>query len=114
MHELAVSESIINIATEHAKRADGKQVTDIYLVIGSLSSIVDDSIQFYWDIISQGTICAGARLHFERIPARMACLKCGHVYTLEGELTPCTKCASDRVKVIAGNEFRVDSIEITK
>jgi hydrogenase nickel incorporation protein HypA/HybF len=114
MHELAVTESIINIATEHAKQAGGKQVTDIYLVIGRLSSIVDDSIQFYWDIISQSTMCAGARLHFERIPARMACLNCGHTYTLEGELTLCTKCGSDRVKVIAGNEFRVESIEITK
>jgi hydrogenase nickel incorporation protein HypA/HybF len=114
MHELAITESIINIATEHAKQAGGKQVTDIYLVIGRLSSIVDDSIQFYWDIISQSTMCAGARLHFERIPARMACLNCGHTYTLEGELTLCTKCGSDRVKVIAGNEFRVESIEITK
>jgi Zn finger protein HypA/HybF involved in hydrogenase expression len=44
----------------------------------------------------------------------MACLNCGNLYTLENELIPCPKCASDRVKIIAGNDFRVDSIEITK
>jgi hydrogenase nickel incorporation protein HypA/HybF len=114
MHELAVTESILNIAANHAKKADGQKVTDIYLVIGRLSSIVDDSVQFYWDIISQDTMCAGARLHFERVPAKMLCLDCGSTYLLEGELTPCTQCQSARVKVLSGDEFRVDSIEITR
>ena len=114
MHELAVTESILNIATTHARKADGKKVTDIYLVVGRLSSIVDDSVQFYWDIISQDTMCAGAKLHFERVPAKLVCLDCGSTYLLEDELTPCPQCQSARVKVISGEEFRVDSIEINK
>jgi hydrogenase nickel incorporation protein HypA/HybF len=40
-------------------------------VIGRLASIVDDSIQFYWDMISEGTICQGAKLHFKRVPAEL-------------------------------------------
>jgi len=38
------------------KKANASKVTGINLVIGQLSSIVDDSIQFYWDTISEGTI----------------------------------------------------------
>lgn len=114
MHELSVTESIIDIVTRHAQQANAKQVTDVYLVIGKLSSIIDDSVQFYWDIVSQDTFCAGARLHFERIPARLLCLDCSTTYTLDDGLSPCPQCQSARVKIISGEEFRVDSIEITK
>ena len=78
MHELSVTESILNIAKNHAVKANAKQVTDIHIVIGALSSIVDDSIQFYWDIITQDTICASAELHFKRVPAKLTCQDCNH------------------------------------
>jgi hydrogenase nickel incorporation protein HypA/HybF len=114
MHELAVTESILGIAQKHAIQAQAARVTDVYIVVGRLSSVVDDSVQFYWDFVSQDTICAGAKLHFKRIPARLSCLECGSAYTLEGDLTPCPKCGSAQVKVTSGEEFWVDSIEIEK
>ncbi len=114
MHELAVTESILSIAGRHAKEAQASRVTDIYIVVGQLSSIVDDSVQFYWDIISEGTICANATLHFQRIPAKMVCMDCSHSYTLEGELTLCPQCGGARVQVTSGEEFWLDSIEIEK
>jgi hydrogenase nickel incorporation protein HypA/HybF len=113
MHELAVTESILNIALEYGNKNGAAQVTAVNLVIGRLASIVDDSVQFYWDIISQGTICAGARLNFERTPAKLTCLNCGNQYTLDDDLTSCPICQSERVKVIAGDDFHLDSIEIT-
>ena len=114
MHELAVTESILDIAQKHAIQAQAARVTDIYIVMGKLSSIVDDSIQFYWDMISQDTLCVGAKLHFNRIPAKLVCLSCGNNYTLDDGLTPCPQCSSTQVKVISGEEFWVDSIEIVK
>lgn len=115
MHELAVTENILEIATRHATQAQAKRVTDIYLVIGSLSSIIDDSVQFYWDIISKNTICYGAQLHFHRIPAQMTCQECGHLFSLENNLlTPCPQCSSANIRVISGEQFYLDSIEIEK
>ncbi|MCA9953956.1 MAG: hydrogenase maturation nickel metallochaperone HypA [Ardenticatenaceae bacterium] len=112
MHELPVTESILKITTEHAARHGATRVTDIYLVIGQLASIVDDSVQFYWDIISANTLCAGAALHFERIPAQLSCLDCHHTYTIPDRLVSCPQCGSIRVQPLAGEEFRVDSISI--
>lgn len=63
MHELAVTESILEIVLDSARKNQASAVTDITLTIGSLSSIVDDCVQFYWDHISQGTICQNAKLH---------------------------------------------------
>ena len=112
MHELAVTENLLEIALRHGEAAGATRVTDLYLRIGWLSSFVDDSVQFYWDIISKGTICEGAILHFERIPAQLKCLDCGTAYTLNGETQPCPHCGSLRVKVLQGDEFKLDSIAV--
>jgi hydrogenase nickel incorporation protein HypA/HybF len=112
VHELSVTESILEIALRHARRANASRVTNIYLIIGQLSSIVDDSVQFYWDMVSEGTLCAGASLHFERLPARLACEICGASYTVNGGLMACPVCGGVRVRVLSGEEFRVASIEI--
>ena len=114
MHELAVTESILNIALRYAGEAKAARVTDLHLVIGQLSSIVDDSVQFYWDIISRDTICEGAQLHFERTPATLLCLDCNHTYELPGELIACPGCGGEHVKDTGGEEVRLDSIDVEK
>jgi hydrogenase nickel incorporation protein HypA/HybF len=113
MHELAVTQNILNICQRHAIQENASQVTDVYLVIGDLSSIIDDSVQFYWDFITKDTICEHSLLHFERIPAKAKCLSCENEFTLT-QLMPCPQCRSARFKIIAGEEFYVDSIKISK
>lgn len=114
MHELSVTESVLEITCRHAGKAQAKRVTDIYLVIGRLSSIVDDSVQFYWNLISKDTLCENAQLHFRRVPAELLCLNCRYQYQLAEELTPCPKCNSTRIRVLSGDEFHLESIEIER
>lgn len=114
MHELAVTESILNIAVKHAAQANAVTVKDIYIVIGKFSSIVDDSIQFYWDIISKNSICENSKLHFERIPGKFLCLDCNYEFEFKDEIMPCPECSSIRLKIKSGEEFWVDSIEIER
>ncbi len=114
MHELSVTESVLQIALENAQKAQATKVTSINLVIGRLSSIVDDSVQFYWDTISEGTICEGAKLNFNRTPAALQCQDCQTEYSIEERLHPCPKCGSYNTRIIHGEEFYLDSIEIEK
>lgn len=109
---MPVTESVLEIALRYAQQAGATRVTDLYLVIGQLSSIVDDSVQFYWDIIAKDTLAEGARLHFRRIPAEFLCLDCGHSYAPGDEILACPNCQSVRIKVTAGDEFRLESIDI--
>ena len=111
MHELAATQALLELALDHAPPQ--AQITDLYLVVGQLSSIVDDSVQFYWDIISDGTTAAGARLHFRRMAAEMSCRDCGHCYSPR-EALACPSCGSCEVAVTAGEEFYLESIEVTQ
>ena len=111
MHELAVSQDILRIAIEEGQANKAAKVTGIYMTIGQLSSIVDDSVQFYWDHISQGTICEGALLHFTRPVARMSCQNCSFEFEMGDALVPCPRCASFDLRVVAGDEMTVDEIE---
>jgi hydrogenase nickel incorporation protein HypA/HybF len=112
MHELSVMESLLKLAADHAARAGARRVTELVVVIGEMSSCIDDSISFYWDLISKGTVCEGARLRFERVGARFTCQDCGAVWGLQGEMTCCPKCSSARLRITEGMEFRLDSIVI--
>ncbi len=112
MHELAVTQSILDIALRHAQKAEAKRIVNINLVMGKLSSVVDDSVQFYWDMIAKDTIAAGAQLHFERIPTEMRCRACGHVFAPDDQTFECPKCQSAHVQITKGEELRVESIDI--
>lgn len=112
MHELSVTQNILEIALHYAHQQDAQRITRLYLVIGDLSSIIDESVQFYWDIISRDTIAEGAALHFERIPARMVCSECAYTYSPEPGTLACPVCYSPNVQLIAGDEFRLEAIDI--
>ena len=112
MHELAVTQSILEIALRHAAEANAKKVTGINLVIGEFASIVDDSVQFYWDLLAGETIARGAQLHFERITGEMTCTHCQHSFHPEDGNFTCPNCAGQFVQITRGDEFRVDSIDV--
>ena len=114
MHELPVVESIIEIATRHASKVNASRITELYLVIGQLSSIIDNSVQFYWDIIAKDTIASGAKLHFRRIPAEMLCLDCNKTYSPSNKDLACPFCSSIEVKIVAGEEFFVEAINVER
>jgi hydrogenase nickel incorporation protein HypA/HybF len=109
MHELSVTQSVLDIAM---KNAGARKIKQINLVVGQFSSIVDDSVQFYWDIISKDTIAEGSVLHFERIPGEMTCQTCGTAFRPTGETFNCPSCSSLLVRITKGEEFQVESIDV--
>jgi hydrogenase nickel incorporation protein HypA/HybF len=112
MHELSITQQILDIAVNKASEAGAASVKRINLVIGDLSSVIDDSVQFYFDLLSKDSIAQGAQLSFKRIPFKVRCHCCGTSYTPEGEAWSCPQCREWNVEILAGNEFFLDSIEV--
>ena len=135
MHELGITQNILDIVLEHAERAGATRVIRVNLVLGDLADVTEESIRFYWEIIARGTPAEGATLVFQHVSAKLRCAFCGTVFTPRGtpSRTPtnhagveahlhdtptppgswcCPQCGQPSQEVLAGREFRLDSIEV--
>jgi hydrogenase nickel incorporation protein HypA/HybF len=112
MHEYAVTEGLLKLVLEEAQKAGATKITEIKLVIGDLSTIIDESIQMYFDLMSEGTIAHGARLVFRRVPARFECKDCGHDYEKPAKGYDCPQCCGLGMPTGVGREFYVESMDV--
>jgi len=112
MHEMKVTESLLVISLRYADNANVGHITALNIVIGQISSIIDDSIQFYWDILARGTKAEGALLNFHRIPTQFTCQDCSFVFKPQTDSFYCPQCNSSNIKLTAGTEFFLESIEV--
>jgi hydrogenase nickel incorporation protein HypA/HybF len=113
MHELPATQGILDVALEAARDAGAARISTIDVVIGDLSSMVDDSVQFYFDVLSRHTAAEGALLRLRRERARAACSTCGGDYEVTPPLDPmCTECGELTLAVTGGRAFYIESIEV--
>jgi hydrogenase nickel incorporation protein HypA/HybF len=112
MHELYATQAILEKAIEKAGEGNAKQITNLYLVVGEISTYSDESVQFYWDQISRDTIAANARLHFRHVEAELQCMACFTKYKpKEGEIV-CPKCGGVGAKILSGEEFFLEAFDV--
>jgi len=110
VHELAVTQRILEIALRHADGAS--RITKLNLIVGDLTGILSESVQFYWDIITRETRAEGSTLCVSRVPTRLRCGDCGHEFAPDGRTFDCPNCGGRRVIIMTGREFRLESIEV--
>jgi hydrogenase nickel incorporation protein HypA/HybF len=109
MHELSLTQNLLEIALQNAGE---KRIVRVNLLMGELSDEREESIQFYWDDISKGTLAEKAELHFQRVPAEMKCLDCEAVFQPSEPVVVCPICESRRLKLISGDDVRIESIDV--
>lgn len=113
MHELPATQGLLQVALDAAMKAGKPRVLAIDVVIGELTSMVDDSVQFYFDLLSKETAAEGAVLRFRREPAIAVCAGCSARTPVRPPLSPvCEACGALTVSVEGGQEFFVESIEV--
>jgi len=112
LHELSITQSILSIALEKANAAKASQISQINLVIGELSGIVDDCVEFYFEFLSKDTIAAQASLSFNHPPTRLRCRNCATVFSPNNLDWSCPDCHAQTVEIVSGRECYIESIEV--
>lgn len=112
MHEQGIVESLLALVLENAEKAKASRILKIYLVVGELSGVVEESVEFYFSFLSRGTIAAEAELFFMHVPAQLRCRKCGRIFTPEKMNFECPGCHEQQVEIYSGQELYVDSLEV--
>src|SRR5512134_4584 len=107
MHELAITESLVEAVTEHA---GGSRVMRVSLEIGKLSGVVADSVRFCFDVCTRGTSLDGATLEIVEPPGRAFCRDCNREVEIEDFFALCA-CGSANLEVRGGRELRIREME---
>ena len=109
MHELSIASAIVATAARHAS---GNRVTVVRVRVGRLRQVVPDSLSFCFGMVARESLCEGARLELQVIPAVLRCNGCAHEWQIDEPPFWCPQCAGGDVTPVRGEELEVESIEI--
>jgi hydrogenase nickel incorporation protein HypA/HybF len=112
MHELSLTQSLVAIAEEHARRAGGVVIRSITVEVGQLSGAVPEALEFAFDVCSKGTLAEGATLVLRRVPGRGRCAVCAAESPCHELTAVCPACGALAFALDAGRELRVLELEI--
>ena len=112
MHEMSLAEGILKIALEYAEENEAKKVEEIGLLIGEMSGVVVDSLDFGFKMLAKGTIAEGAKLVVKEIPLIGRCTKCGEERHVDHYDFWCKKCGDGVLEIISGREMQVEYLEV--
>ena len=111
MHELPVTEQIIDLCSRTAEEHRGR-VQKITLVVGEDSGFVGESIQMYFDVMARHTPCEGAVLEIIGVKPRLRCRDCGGLFERKLFSFACPKCGGEGEPTEQGKEFYIRDIEL--
>ena len=111
MHEYPVTLEIVRMAEKTAREKVGI-VKAIHLVVGEDSGFIGESIQMYFDVISEGTLCEGALLTIQDVKPKMKCDRCGCLFERKKFSFTCPYCGGDGSPTDIGKEFYIESVDL--
>lgn len=112
MHELAITQSILDIAQNVAREHHVRKVREVRVKLGEYSGVVPQCVQYYFDVLSKNTVAEGALLKMERLPILMRCKKCQWEGQIDKLHIQCPHCGALDLKLLQGREFYVESLEV--
>jgi hydrogenase nickel incorporation protein HypA/HybF len=112
MRELHAIRAILNRAILKAREDEAAHITGLHLAIGEIAEFDQNVIQGHWNDLSKGTPAEAAQLHFRVITAEVQCMSCFRKYHPENGKILCSNCGSMGAKILSGEEFYLESIEL--
>ena len=112
MHELTITQSILDIILKKSQEVQASKVTLIKLVVGELTGYIFDSIEFYFESLSKDTIAEGAVIDFNSIPVKLRCRACSTIFDPRDTEWVCPECHGLSVEIIGGRELYINSMEV--
>jgi hydrogenase nickel incorporation protein HypA/HybF len=109
VHELSIAGAVLDTALRHG---GGRPVTTVSVRTGAMRQVVPRSLEFYFTIVSRGTLCEDARLRLTEVGTELRCRACETRWSPEIPAFRCPACGGAEVEIIAGQELEVDYIEV--
>jgi len=112
MHEHSLVRTMLEQIDRVCAANQADSVAEIRLQIGPLSGVEPVLVMSAFELLKHGTRAAKATLVLDQVPLAALCLACG----LESEIHDygfhCVHCGHHHVRVVHGDEFRIESITV--
>ena len=113
MHELSVTNSIVETVLRYAEEHGAKRILTIRLGVGELSDMNEEWIQRYFDRLSNGTLAEEASIRIERIAPGFQCHECKTDFDMKlVDSVRCPSCGGTNCTLERGREFFIEEMEI--
>jgi hydrogenase nickel incorporation protein HypA/HybF len=113
MHEMGIAQELVRIALDALPQdLENPKVETLNLKIGKLSSVVEHSLTFCFEIITKDTPLENARLKIESVPVRIRCGTCGKEWEVDTPVFQCPDCEQGKVEMLSGREIEIVSLEL--
>jgi len=113
MHELSIVSSVVDTVIESLEKYPGARVLEVRLRVGALAAVVEDSLQFCYELATRETALEGSRLVVKIVPVMVHCGACGKDGELESlQSFRCPHCGEPAADVRQGREMEIESVEI--
>ena len=109
---MAIAEGILDIALEYAKKNDAAVIRKISLLLGDMSGVETDALEFCFSSLVRGTIAEEAELVLHRVPLVGRCRKCGEEMQIEHYNFICPVCKEGVLEIVSGRELQVEYLEV--
>lgn len=118
MHEFAVTQKVVEIALDIARDAAPDhapaRITAVRVRVGNLTGIAEESMRFYFEAITPGSLAEGAELAVVKDAAVATCRACAWSGEVAPPLDPaCPRCGQWALDVMGGRDLLVESIELS-
>lgn len=111
MHEYSLVEALLERASAEArKHGGGVKVKKVSVSIGALAGVEVELLVRAWETFTERSVCEGAPLEVNHVPAKWACPKCGGEIP-QGTLLRCPSCAVP-AQLTAGGDLILDRLEL--
>ncbi len=109
MHEMAITQSVVDAVCEHAA---GRRVHRVTLEVGALCAVVPDAMEFCFGLATEGTVADGATLDVALRPGVAHCRTCAADFVWADLILRCP-CGRADGEVRSGRDLRILSMEVS-
>jgi hydrogenase nickel incorporation protein HypA/HybF len=114
MHEFSICDGIVKAAVQELGKMKPKPLRLIKtrVVVGDLHQIVEDSLQFAYEVLVRDTPAAGSELVIRHVPVTARCKACGWQGEIRSPLFLCGACNSGEIELVTGKELFLENLEV--
>jgi len=112
VHEVSIAQSVVEaVLREVADRGTGRVVA-VHTTVGGLTHIEPENLKFWYEELTRDSALAGSELAVVKQPVCVRCRRCGQEFEVVASSFVCPDCGVADVRLAAGDELTLESIEV--